>query len=395
MASCADVHLDSLKEEILETIQRPEHNYSWNSCLREAQSVDVVLDLLKQGQFTSTYQCYSNTSKEKHSSIVVKHIKPFPKDSRFPNVVVDLSYELKVLRKLEDFCLGINFQKMYLHIPSKNFAFLEKLPNEQSLQDKVLKEYFLAYDMVKDVVENVAKIHQASHIQYNDMAYLQDLEAQLQTHHQKDVNEQRIFVIPYQKDSNLIDDDDDDIKQTLERINEEYIVISEVKKLKDVFHSSKECLIHGNLHFDSINISSSENLYLSNFEFAHIGPASYDIACLLVNYITLFHYHLEHIVEPEIDHIYSNSLIEMMKVTGQKYSELMKLKSENKFWSEVAGFTGCEIIKRLVEPFHSELLQDCKHARRDMLEVGIRLLQAYRNIATIDKLLLVGFMMAY
>ncbi|XP_052826543.1 methylthioribose kinase-like isoform X1 [Octopus bimaculoides] len=377
------------KDELLETLQRPEYDSVWNSDFKGAKGTDIVLNLVNDGQFSSLYELYNKASVDKHPSIIVKHIKSIPMGSTLSTVPVTLSYERQVLQKLDEFNLNNKSLRMYLHVPDKAFAFLEKFPLQHSLGER-LKNKDFSLDLAAAIVDSLATIHKATHLQYNKTEYLEDLEAQLQTHHRQDIMEQLTFVAPYQKNNRLIEKD-----ETLKRVNEKPIVSTAVKDMKNVFHFTKECLIHGNLQLDSIYFTSSNNAYLTNFEFSHIGPVSYDMACLLVNYITFFYYHLEHFDQPDISSQFSQCLIEFMKISGLKYSELMKLKSDQKFWSEVAGFTGCEIIKRLLEPFHLKTLQGCQHARKDMLEVGFRLLYAYKNISSIDSLLIIAFMLVY
>eukprot|EP00106_Octopus_bimaculoides_P021348 XP_014788790.1 PREDICTED: uncharacterized protein LOC106882578 [Octopus bimaculoides] len=145
-----------------------------------AKGTDIVLNLVNDGQFSSLYELYNKASVDKHPSIIVKHIKSIPMGSTLSTVPVTLSYERQVLQKLDEFNLNNKSLRMYLHVPDKAFAFLEKFPLQHSLGER-LKNKDFSLDLAAAIVDSLATIHKATHLQYNKTEYLEDLEAQLQS----------------------------------------------------------------------------------------------------------------------------------------------------------------------------------------------------------------------
>lgn len=94
------------------------------------------------------------------------------------------------------------------------------------------------------------------------------------THHRQDIMEQITFVAPFKKNNRLIEEDNN-IEETFKRVNEEPIVSTAVKDLKNVFHFTKECLIHGSLQLDSIYFTSSNNAYVNILLFFFVNVCSH------------------------------------------------------------------------------------------------------------------------
>lgn len=156
-------------------------------------------------------------------------------------------------------------------------------------------------------------------------------------------------------------------------------------------------MIHGNLQTDSILCSLNGDIKFAGFEFAHVGSCAFDMACVLVNYLVAFYHFLEPSEHSDQNHQFAQSMIEYMKISGQLYIEKMHFRNDQvkKFWSEVAGFAGCVIIRRVLLPLPEDILHTDKFSKADVLEAGVRLLSGHKKINNIDKMIVIAFMLAY
>ena len=184
----------------------------------------------------------------------------------------------------------------------------------------------------------------------------------------------------------------------------------EVAKLKDIYLTKAQCLIHGDLHTGSIFVSDSD---MRNFdtEFAFYGPAGYDmgliVANLLLNYASLEG-------RPELGEekiaSYRSYLLSAIEVLHQEFESCFNgfwdkdLKSEFKgiagfreeylkqFLSEAIGLGGCEVMRRtvgLARVADMESIEDLKmraKAQRLAWETGSMMVKERSSLGNINML---------
>ncbi|CAE1151027.1 mtnK [Acanthosepion pharaonis] len=325
-------------QDILELLKRPEHDYSWSTGIKESHLEDLHLEMVHSGAFFSFYNLYNRKQVQTDHEVMIKVVKPFPQWFGNKERSLRLSYEQRVLQKLEEFCPTNKAIKIHLFVPGNSFAFIENLKGYRTLDDHLLSKDF-SEDLAKAIINNLIHIHKATFFATSNSNCLEDLEAQLQ-------------IIPPSAKMSLAD-------------------------LKNSFHTNKECLIHGNLQTDSILCSLNGDIKFAGFEFAHVGSCAFDMACILVNYLVAFYHFLEPSEHSDQNHQFAQSMIEYMKISGQLYIEKMHFRNDQvkKFWSEVAGFAGCVIIRRVLLPLPEDILHTDKFSKADVLEAGIRLLK--------------------
>lgn len=250
--------------------------------------------------------------------------------------------------------------------------------------------------MAKAIVDNLALMHKATFFATSNKNCLEDLEAQLQGCGFPKIIEKMTFICPFEKD-NPLQYKDESIEKVLPQIYQNSALMTSVAELKTSFRTNKECLIHGNLQSDSIWCHSDGDIKFADFEFSHVGSCAFDMASLLVNYLVAFYHFLEPSEDSDQNHQFAQTMIEYMKISGQLYIEKMNFRNEQvkKFWSEVAGFAGCIIIRRVLLPLPGDILHTGKYSKGDVLEAGIRLLNGHKRMNTIDKMIVVAFMLAY
>ncbi|KGA97113.1 methylthioribose kinase [Alkalihalobacillus alcalophilus ATCC 27647 = CGMCC 1.3604] len=143
----------------------------------------------------------------------------------------------------------------------------------------------------------------------------------------------------------------------------------EVAKLKHLFLTKSETLIHGDLHTGSIFVSETETKVIDP-EFSFYGPFGFDIGAFLANLIMNLIAQEGHQQDSEQKEDLQNYLLDTIEKTWDIFtSEFKKLwlaKSIEPFselegyveevltdiWQDALGFTGCKMIRRMIGLAH-------------------------------------------
>ncbi|EJO5347842.1 S-methyl-5-thioribose kinase [Clostridium botulinum] len=184
----------------------------------------------------------------------------------------------------------------------------------------------------------------------------------------------------------------------------------EIVKLKNIFMTKAEALLHGDLHTGSIFIKE-DDMRVFDTEFAFYGPYGYDIGLLFANFILnyiswegrcdkpkedikKFRKYLLNNIE-EIWHEFEKDFKEAWDKDSKEISSTAEGYKEyyiNNLLKETIGFTSCEIIRRIVGMAHVpdlDVLKDLKQkakAEKLGLKIGQEIIMRRNEITNIEDL---------
>lgn len=222
-----------------------------------------------------------------------------------------------------------------------------------------------------------------------------------------DITERLVLNDPYiDAESN---DVNEYIKDYVKKVWNNKKVWLEVSKLKNIFMTKAEALLHGDLHSGSIFINQDKTIVF-DCEFAFYGPYGYDIGLLFANFILNYvswegrkdkgegeikeyrKYLLNSIVEiwnefyKEFDYLWENESKDIItKVPGYKEYYI------NNLLHETIGFCSCEIMRRIIGMAHvpdlDEIADLKERAKAQILglEIGQSILMERNNMNSIDE----------
>lgn len=172
------------------------------------------------------------------------------------------------------------------------------------------------------------------------------------------ITEDLIFTDPFfDHDTN---DYEPELQNDVERLwNDQHLKL-EVAKLKQIFLTKAEALLHGDLHTGSIFADENETKVIDP-EFAYFGPIGFDVGQVFANLLfnalsrnperqdVLFN-HIEttwNVFEKEFTKAWENDALEVFtKVEGYLEHVLAEI------FEESIGFAGCELIRRSIGLAH-------------------------------------------
>ncbi|WP_096154950.1 MULTISPECIES: S-methyl-5-thioribose kinase [Bacillus] len=192
-----------------------------------------------------------------------------------------------------------------------------------------------------------------------------------------------------------------DLREDVESLWSDTTLQLEVAKLKYIFLTRTECLLHGDLHTGSIFASASETKVIDP-EFAFFGPFGFDIgqffANLLLNALSKQNLENKQVLLRDIETTWNvfcktfeelwitNSVEHFTKTEGYFQHVL------NQIFTDSIGFAGCEIIRRTIGLAHVADLDGIENvhnritAKKVAIYVGRSLVTNRNNINSIEQL---------
>lgn len=222
-----------------------------------------------------------------------------------------------------------------------------------------------------------------------------------------DITEKLVLNDPYMDaESN---DVNEFIKDYVKELWKNKEVRLETAKLKNIFMTKAESLLHGDLHTGSIFIDQDKSIVFDT-EFAFYGPYSYDIGLLFAN-IVLNYVSWEGKVKEDKKNIkeYRKYLLDLMAEIWDEFCKEFEYlwKNESKdvittvegyeeyylenLLHETIGFCSCEVMRRIIGMAHVpdldeiENVQDRAKAQIMGLDVAQKILLNRNDVNSFDK----------
>lgn len=341
---------------------------------------------------------YRVRSGEGNQSAIVKYGPPFIKclGPDYPLTTDRTEIEYKALCKFNELSPG-SVPTPYFFNKDHNIMCMEDLKSHRILRRDLIESKF-DLKLAENIAEHIAVVHRDTHVSKIGNQGIKELDEQFRNPNMVNLTEQYVFTRPF-TDGDPTNRCSDKVKERLHLVYEDEKVLSTALRMKELFLTKKECLCHGDLHTSSIMVDET-SAKLIDLEFTFVGPVAFDIGMLLANYIFQYYRHMSTLENNDEHRKFAYLMIDTCKTTVNKYLDIMtghvgdKETYFNTVISEMAGFTGCEIIRRIIGAAHVEDFEDNSFAEQDALGAGVRLLSAVDRIHTIDRLLVIALMLA-
>ena len=213
------------------------------------------------------------------------------------------------------------------------------------------------------------------------------------------ITEDLIFTDPFF--DHQTNDFEPALKSEVEEIWNNNLLKLEVAKLKRIFLTEAEALLHGDLHTGSI-FASKEETKVIDPEFAFYGPIGFDIGLFLGNLIVQSITREGKKREVIHDHIRNTWITFSTKFSGYlQQSEFDPFSDVDgyvaflleKIFRDSIGFAGCELIRRTIGLAHVKDLDSIENneqrivLKKQTLKAGERLIVSREEIDSIDALI--------
>ncbi|XP_052760164.1 methylthioribose kinase-like isoform X1 [Mya arenaria] len=360
---------------------------------------EVFVDEIGDGNLNDVARLFTkNVKGEKKSSIIVKHSLPYVKclGPDFPCTEERTRIEFCTLEKFHSLSPG-SVPRPYIYDQTLHSLFMEDLYGYRVMREELIAGCCPA-NIVESVAQHLAQVHTQTHVANIGPDNMALLVKQFENREMVQLTENYVFTFPFKPDG-LHNSCSDQVAAKLHTIYEDQQVLDTAARMLKLFLEKKECLLHGDLHTGSILVNDTDSR-MFDVEFVHVGPAAFDVGMLLANFIFVYYRHMS-IEENNDEHrAFAYQMVDVCKLLVSTYMSHMTACVENReeyeanLVSEMAGFAGCEIVRRLVGAAHNADLEGMPGAESDCFSAGVRLLQAAHRIHDADRLMVIALMLA-
>ena len=157
------------------------------------------------------------------------------------------------------------------------------------------------------------------------------------------------------------------LQPLVESFSKDEELIKENQRILDLFLHSKEVLAHGDLHTGSIMVLG-EHLKILDVEFVFVGPMAFDIGMLLANFIINICANRKY--NEFVDWEFEQLTLLWESILANAHLSPFPLDT---LFSDVASFTGVEIIRRILGIAHVEDFETIQDVEEKVISESVAL----------------------
>ncbi|XP_067672837.1 methylthioribose kinase-like [Haliotis asinina] len=386
-----DVSQTDIHGKVLEALKKHSHlvDLQWAEC-----TSNVKVSEVGDGNLNDVFRAFP--SEDPSNSVIVKHAPPYIKclGKDFPLHEERGGLEYKAQCKFHSIAPG-SVPKPIFYDSSLRVMCMEDLRDYAIYRTSLISGH-LDDDAALKLARDVAIIHRDTRVAKIGEDAIEQLDKEFQNREMVQLTERYIFTGPFSPDDPT-NRCSPSLRAKLDWVHGDQEVLRAAAHMKKIFLEKKEALVHGDLHTGSIMVKDKDAKVFDS-EFCYVGPCSFDIGLLVANYIFVYYCHLLQPDDNDNRRVFAYRVVDICNKTVTEYLEHMTSfdgdKDQANFMSEVAGFAGCEIVRRLIGAAHVTEFDTTPQAEVDALGAGVRLLKAYERIHSIGTLMLIALMLA-
>lgn len=349
----------------------------------------------------------------RQKSLIVKQAVPYLRiaGEGFPLSRERMNYEIRALQFYEEL--------LPKHVPKIHYAdeAMSLLIMENLSEHIIMRKGLIDTTYYPNFSEHISTFL-AQTLFYSSSLYLDSTEKRAlvdRFNHNTELcklTEDFVFTLPYMEDET--NEINPELLEEAEALFKESEFKKNVLKLKYIFMTQNDALLHGDLHTGSIMLNEKET-YVIDPEFAFVGPFAFDIGALIANMINAYISHFYRSEDAKYQAWILESIREIYTQFEAKFLELwsqhpnsallkegfMEEKELDEFkrdfmkniFSQSVGFAGCKIARRVfgiagVEDIRGiEDRERRKEAEMIALRIGKDLILNYETVCDVEWLI--------
>jgi len=383
-------------------------------------NIDVISEYFKRGKLKiseigdgNLNFVYVVTNILNQKTLIVKQAVPYLRiaGEGFPLSRQRISYEIRALQFYEDFAPNFS-PKIYYADEKMSLLVMENLSNHIIMRKGLINTIYYQ-NFSEHISTFLAKTLFFSSSLYLNSNQKRKLIDRFNSNTELcKLTEDFVFTFPFMK--NETNDINPDLVEEAKKLFRDNGFKKNILKLKYIFMTQNDALLHGDLHTGSIMLNQNETKIIDP-EFAFVGAFGFDIGALIANMINSY---ISHFYRSE-DKKYQEWILKTIKEIYEKFEnkflnlwdkypnsalltdgfidseELNQFKKEfmKNIFSQSIGFAGCKISRRVfgiagVEEIRGiENKQKRGEAELKALKIGKELILNYEGIYSVNKLI--------
>lgn len=180
------------------------------------------------------------------------------------------------------------------------------------------------------------------------------------------------------------------LEAAVDKLKSDEVFLQQANNLKGIFLTKQRGLTHGDLHTGSVMVRTKSAKVIDS-EFAFYGPVGFDVGMFWANYLLSYYSHIDN---TKVQSAIINAIILTWEVYTKEFNmeKSMKFRALQGIFQESVGFTGMEMLRRIIGASHVKDIENIEDIHRKLqveaaiLEIGTTFVKERHNIATVDEL---------
>ncbi len=364
------------------------------------------LDIKEIGDGNVNFVFLAVSKDDPTRSLIIKQAVPYLRcaGEEYPLSRERMSYEIRALKTYGDF-IGDFVPKVYYADEKMSLVVMQNLSNHIIMRLGLIdgKKYPLFSEHISSFLANTLFLTSSLHLSSQEK---REMMSRFNNNSELcKLTEDFVFTFPYM--DHETDFIDEGMQEDAKILFKDMDFKREVLKLKYIFMTHTDALLHGDLHTGSIMINEKETFVIDP-EFAFFGPFGFDIGAIIANLFSAAIYH--HIVTKDNDYqewiyktvieIYEkfeekflalwdkekNSALITEGFIDEKNLSLFKKEFMQNIFKESIGFAGCKMARRVfgiagvkeIRGIEDKTLR--QKAERKALDIGVMMVKSHNKI---------------
>ena len=338
------------------------------------------------GNLNFVYRVFDAARPER--SLVLKQAPPYIKilGPGYPLSPERLTYESRALEVYNRFASGA--------VPAQHYFDSDAavIVMEDLRGYRLLREDLIGGNVNQTVPEQIgrfmARVHSQTYMNNLDRVLVDKYREDFANTVMQSITADYVFTLPFtDHETNFYTDG---IGAAVNQLKTDRKFLQEAAILKRIFLKVQRGLTHGDLHTGSVMVTNTSAKVIDS-EFAFYGPVGFDIGLFWANYLLSYFSHIENAdVQSEI----KTAIIQTWETYTEEFEmdPTLKFRTLHMIFHESVGFTGMEMLRRIVGAAHVRDIESILDKERKLrietaiLEFGSSLVKERHNITTIYEL---------
>ncbi len=349
---------------------------------------EFCIEEIGDGNLNTVYRVSDAAHPER--SLVLKHAPPYIKilGPDYPLSTERLTYEARALAVYNRFAEG-SVPRLYHFDADTAIVAMEDLRDAS-----VLRTDLIAGEVDTAIAEQIGRflghVHRHTYLENLTDAAAAAYRAQFANTTMQAITADYVFTFPFvDHETNFCTPG---IETDVQRLRADTDLLAQAARLKQVFLTVQQAVIHGDLHTGSVLIENRRAKVI-DAEFAFYGPLGFDIGLYWANYLLSY---FSHQGASDIQSALKAAISETWRVYAAEFGTtnvMLKTQTLEKIFSEAVGFAGLEMLRRLIGAAHVKDIESIAETpkklrvERAALHFGLTLVKQHQSMRDMSALL--------
>lgn len=349
---------------------------------------DTQLESVEIGDGNLNFVFRAFDTSKPECSLVVKQAPPYIKilGPDYPLPPERLTFEYQALKTYNEFA-GDTVPILYFFDSESAILVMEDLQEYRLLRNELIDGHVNSAIPV-EIGRFLGIVHSQTYFENLDDQEVKQYKHDFKNTVMQSITSDYVFTLPFtEHETNFYSKE---LKIEVDKLKTDEDFIQQTYRLKSIFLNVQQGLTHGDLHTGSIMVNKKSAKVIDS-EFAFYGPVGFDVGLFLANYLLSYYSHTDN---TDVQTKIKSSIIDTWETYTKafKFQKTLKEHTLQNIFHELVGFSGMEMIRRIIGAAHVKDIEDISDTQRkleiekEILKFGRKIVIEHHNISSVNEL---------